>query len=119
MSRGERRRTGGNLSSRNNRTAGSRVSAWKQRVQRSLKSLLSRTSTRDTSRSNDEPNNARITTDHQSSNPEQDSALAEKLSLSNPHLADGDMKDVEENNITRPQQEQEELLAMDGADGEM
>ena len=119
MSRGERRRAGRNLSPRNNRTAGSRVSAWKQRVQRSLKSLLSRTSMRDTSRSNDEPNNTRITTDHQIGNPEQDSALAEKLSLSNPHLADGDMKDVEENNITRPQQEQEELLAMDGADGEM
>ena len=119
MSRGERRRTGGILSSRNNRTAGSRVLSWNQRVQRSLKSLLSRTSMRDTSRSNDEPNNTRITTDHQIGNPEQDSALAEKLSLSNPHLADGDMKDVEENNITRPQQEQEELLAMDGADGEM
>jgi hypothetical protein len=37
MSRGERRRTGRNLSSRNNRTAGSRVSAWKQRVQRYMK----------------------------------------------------------------------------------
>ena len=62
MSRGERRRTGGILSSRNNRTAGSRVLSWNQRVQRSLKSLLSRTrSTRDTSRSN-ESNNARTTT---------------------------------------------------------
>jgi hypothetical protein len=39
--------------------------------------------------------------------------------LSNPHLADGDMKDVEGNNTTRPQQEQQDFLAMDGADGEM
>ena len=42
-----------NLSSRNMHT-GSRVSAWKQRVQRFMKSLLLRTSTRDTSRSNEE-----------------------------------------------------------------
>jgi hypothetical protein len=53
MSRGERRRTGRILSSRNMHT-GSRVSAWKQRVQRFMKSLLLRTSTRDTSRSNEE-----------------------------------------------------------------
>jgi hypothetical protein len=103
MARGERRRTGRNLSSGNTRT-GSRVSAWIKRVQRFLKSLLLRTSTRDTSRSN-ESNNVRMNTNHQSSNPEQDNAPAEKLPLSNPHLADGDMKDVEGNNTMRPQQE--------------
>jgi hypothetical protein len=116
MSRGERRRAGRNLSSGNNRTAGSRVSAWKQRVQRLMKSLLLRTSTRDTSRSNDESNNARITTNHQSSNPEQDSDPAEKLPLSNPHLAD-DMKEAEGNN-TMPRPQQEEFLATDGDDEE-
>jgi len=100
MSRGERMRIERNLSSRNTRT-GSRVSAWKQRVQSFMKSLLLRTSTRDTSRSN-EANNARITTNHQSSNPEQNSAPAAKLPLSNSHLAYSDMKDVEGNNTTRP-----------------
>jgi hypothetical protein len=103
MARGERRRTGRNLSSGNTRT-GSRVSAWIKRVQRFLKSLLLRTSTRYTSKSN-ESNNVRMNTNHQSSNPEQDNAPAEKLPLSNPHLADGDMKDVEGNNTMRPQQE--------------
>jgi hypothetical protein len=63
MSRGEKRRTGINLSSGNIRT-GSSVSAWKQRVQRSLKSLLPRTSARDM-RSNE--SNARTTTNDQSS----------------------------------------------------
>ena len=63
MSRGERRRTGRNLSSGNIRT-GSRVSAWKQRVQRTLKSLLPRTNARDM-RSNE--SNARTTTNDQSS----------------------------------------------------
>ena len=69
-----------------------------------MKSLLLRTSTRYTSKSN-ESNNVRMNTNHQSSNPEQDNAPAEKLPLSNPHLADGDMKDVEGNNTMRPQQE--------------
>jgi len=113
MSRGERRRTCRNLSSRNTRT-GSRVSAWKQRVQRSMKSILLRRSTRDTSRSN-ESNNA----PRQSSNPEQDSAPAEKLPLSNPHLADHDMIEAEGNNTMRPQQQQEFLPADgDGGDDE-
>jgi hypothetical protein len=89
MSRGERRKTGRNLSSGNIRT-GSRVSAWKQRVQRFLKSLLLRTSTRDSSRNN-ESNNARPTTNHQSSsNTEQDSAPS-------------DMKEDVEYNSMRPQ----------------
>jgi hypothetical protein len=89
MSRGERRKTGRNLSSGNIRT-GSRVSAWKQRVQRFLKSLLLRTSTRDSSRNN-ESNNARTTTNHQSSsNTEQDSAPS-------------DMKEDVEYNSMRPQ----------------
>ena len=111
MSRGERRRrTGEHLSSGNARSGrtGSRVSWWKQRVQRFLKSLLLRTSTctRDTRRSNEESNNAHITTNHQSSNPEQDSAPSEKLPLSNPHLhddvADGMKEDVGDNSM-RPQ----------------
>jgi hypothetical protein len=112
MSRGERRRAGRNLSSVNTRT-GNRVSAWKQRVQRSLKSLLSRTrSTRDT-RSNQ--SNACTTNDQSSTNKKQFSAPAEKLTLSNPHLAD-DMKEAEGNNAMRPQQEG--LLATDGDDEE-
>jgi hypothetical protein len=110
MSRGERRKTGRNLSSGNTRTCTSRVSVWKQRVQRFLKSLLIRTSTRDTSRSN-ESNNASTTTNHQrSSNPEQDSAPSEKLMpLSNPHLHDDvadDMKEDVEDNSMRPQHQE-------------
>jgi hypothetical protein len=105
MSRGERRKTGRNLSSGNTRTV-SWVSAWKQRVQRSLKSLLSRTrSTRDT-RSN-ESNAACLTKNIQSN-------TAPKI---NPLLADGDTKDVEGNNTMRPQQ-QEEFLATNGDDEE-
>ena len=112
MSRGERRRAGRNLSSVNTRT-GNRVLAWKQRVQRSLKSLLSRTrSTRDT-RSNQ--SKACTTNDQSGTNKKQFSAPAEKLTLSNPHLAD-DMKEAEGNNAMRPQQE--ELLATDGDDEE-
>ena len=90
---------------------GSRVSWWKQRVQRFLKSLLLRTSTctRDTRRSNEESNNAHITTNHQSSNPEQDSAPSEKLPLSNPHLlddvADGMKEDVGDNSMRSQHQE--------------
>jgi hypothetical protein len=121
MSRGERRRrTRGNLSSRNNRSAGSRISEWSQRVQRFMKSILLRTSTRDTSRSNESNNAPHITTNHpQSSNPEQDSAPAEKLPLSNPHLADHDMIEAEGNNTMRPQQQQEFLPADgDGGDDE-
>ena len=57
-------------------------------------------------RSNEESNNAHITTNHQSSNPEQDSAPSEKLPLSNPHLhddvADGMKEDVGDNSM-RPQ----------------
>jgi hypothetical protein len=99
MSRGERRRTGRNLSSGNTRT-GSRVSAWKQRVHSFLKSLLSK-------------NN------QSSTNPKEVSAPpAEKLTSSNPHLFD-DTKDAEGNNNTiRPQEQQEELLAKDGDDEE-
>jgi len=112
MSRGERRKTGRNLSSGNTRT-GSRVSAWKQRVQRSLNSLLSRTrSTRDT-RSNQ--SNACTTNDQSSPNQKQLSAPAEILTSSNPHLAD-DMKNAEGIITTRPQQQ--DLLATDGDDEE-
>jgi len=79
-----------------------------------MKSILLRRSTRDTSRSN-ESNNA----PRQSSNPEQDSAPAEKLPLSNPHLADHDMIEAEGNNTMRPQQQQEFLPADgDGGDDE-
>ena len=112
MSRGEKRRTGINLSSGNIRT-GSSVSAWKQRVQMSLKSLLPRTSARDM-RSNE--SNARTTTNDQSStNPKQVTAPAEKLTSSNPHLAD-DTKEAEGNNAMRPHQQ--EFLATDGDDEE-
>ena len=77
MPRGERRRTGVNLSSRNTRTAVSRVSAWNQRVQRSLKSLLSRTRiTRDTR--SYESNAWTTKNDQSSTNPNQVSAPAEK-----------------------------------------
>ena len=77
MSRGERRRTERNLSSRNTRTAVSRVSAWNQRVQRSLKSLLSRTRiTRDTR--SYESNAWTTKNDQSSTNPNQVSAPAEK-----------------------------------------
>jgi hypothetical protein len=118
-SRGERRKTGRNLRSRNTR-AGSRLSAWKQRVRRSLKSFLSRTrsTTRRDTRSN-ESNAACLPKNVQSNTtPKQVSApAAEKLTSINPHLADGDMKDVEGNNTMRPQQ-QEEFLATDGDDEE-
>ena len=122
MSRGDRRKTGRNLSSGNTRT-GSRVSEWKQRVKISLNSLRSsRTrSTRDTTRSskNNESTNARTTKDDQSSDPEQSSGPAEKSSPSSLHLEDGDMKEAEENsnNAMIPQQ-QELLLATDGNDEE-
>jgi hypothetical protein len=118
MSRGERRRTGGNLSSRNNRTAGSRVSAWKQRVQRFLKSHLSRTRSAGDTRSNVAESNARTTKNDQSStNPRQVRAPgADKLTSSNPHLAN-DMKDAEGNDTMRPHQ-QEEFLATDGDEEE-
>ena len=77
MSRGERRRTERNLSSRNTRTAVRRVSAWNQRVQRSLKSLLSRTRiTRDTR--SYESNAWTTKNDQSSTNPNQVSAPAEK-----------------------------------------
>ena len=109
-SRGERRKTGRDSSSR----TGSRLSLM-PRVKRSLKSLLLRTSPCDT-RSNE--SNAHITTNNQSSNPRQVGAPADKLTSSNPHLAD-DIKEAEGNNATRPQQ-REEFLAMDGDDrGEM
>ena len=72
MPRGERRRTAGrNLSSGNSRTARSRVSSrvswWKQRVQRFTKPLLSRRSARDT-RSN-ESNVCTTHNDQSSTNP--------------------------------------------------
>ena len=107
MSRGERRRIDRNLSSRNTRT-GSWASLWMQRVQRSLNSFLPRTSA---------PDSTSMTTKDQSSNrPRQVRFTAEKLASSNPHLAD-DMKEAEENNAMRPQQE-EEFLPMDGDDDE-
>jgi hypothetical protein len=115
MSRGERRRTGRNLSSGNSTRTGSWAS-WKQRVQRSLNSLLSRTSSTRDMRSNQ--SNACTTENDQSSpNQKQGSAPAEKSTSSNPpHLAN-DMKNVEGNNeMLRPQQE--ELLATDGDDEE-
>ena len=116
MSRGERRRTGRNLSSGNMTRTGGSWASLKQRVQRSLNSLLSRTSsTRDT-RSNQ--SNACTTKNDQSSpNQKQGSAPAEKSASSNPpHLANG-MKAVDGNNVMlRPQQE--ELLATDGDDEE-
>jgi hypothetical protein len=59
--------------------------------------------------------NTRSTNHHQSSNPKQVIAPADKLISTNPHLVDGDMKDVEGNNTMRPQQ-QEEFLATDGDD---
>ena len=93
MSRGDRRRTGRNLSSGNTRTGTT------SRVLSSLKSRLSRTKgTRDTTRSNAE-SNAFTTNQHQSSDPEKDTiAPAEQLPLSNPHLHDvaDDMKEDEE-----------------------
>jgi hypothetical protein len=109
MSRGERR-TGRNLLGFRNIRTGGRVSAWKQRVQRSLKSLLLRKNTRDT-RSNE--SNAYTTKNDQSSNPRQVSASAEKLTSSptNLHLADDMKDDVEGNNTTRPSQQQEEFLS--------
>ena len=114
MSRGDRRRTGRNLSSRNTRT-GSRALLLTQRVQRSLKSLLLKTSTRDTRSKNE--SNAHITTNDHSSNPwQQVRDPAEKLTSSNPHLAD-DMKEAEGNNVMIPQQ-QEEFLVTDGDDEE-
>ena len=107
MSKGDRRRTDRNLSSRNTRT-GSWASLWMQRVQRSLNSFLPRTSA---------PDSTSMTTKDQSSNrPRQVRFTAEKLASSNPHLAD-DMKEAEENNAMRPQQE-EEFLPMDGDDDE-
>jgi len=117
MSRGERRRTGRNLSSGNTRTA-SRVSAWKQRVQRYFNSILSRPrSTRDTRRSNESNARTASKNDQSSTNQKQVSAPAEKLTSSNPHLADY-MKDAEGNNTIRPQEQQEELFATDGDDEE-
>jgi hypothetical protein len=114
MSRGERKRMGENLTSRNTRT-GNSVSLL-QRIQRSLKSLLLRTRITRESRSNE--SNAHITTNDQSSNPRQVRAPAEKLTLSIPHLADGgDMKEVEGNNAIKSQQ-QEEFLTADGDDEE-
>jgi len=113
MARGERRKTGRNLSSGNTTRTGSRVSTWMQRI---------RTITRDTTRSsknNESSTNARTTKNHQSSDPEQICGPAEKLTPSNPHLAaDGDMKEAEgnSNNAMRPQQE--EFLATDGDDEE-
>ena len=81
MSKGERRRTDRNLSSGNNRTG-----TITSRLLSSLKSLLPRTKLARVTRSNVESNIC-ITTNHQSSNPEQDtSAPAEKLTSSNPHL---------------------------------
>ena len=107
MSKGDRRRTDRNLSSRNTRT-GSWASLWMQRVQRSLNSFLPRTSA---------PDSTSMTTKDQSSNrPRQVRFTAEKLASSNPHLAD-DMKEAEENNAMRPQQE-EEFLPTDGDDDE-
>jgi hypothetical protein len=109
MSRGERRKTGRNLSSRNTRT-GSMVSL-PQSVQRFVKSLLLRTSTRDTRRSG-ESNNARTTTNYQSStNPKQDSDPSEKMApFSNPRLNDDvvadDMKEDVEDNRKRPQHQE-------------
>ncbi len=98
-SRGERRRTGRDLSSR----TGSRLSLM-QRVKRSLKSLLLRTSPCDT-RSNE--SNAHITTNNQSSNPRQVGAPADKLTSSNPHLPGvATMKEDEEDNRMRPQQQE-------------
>ena len=97
MSRGDRRRTGRNLSSRNTRTCTSRVSTWKQWVHRFW------------THSNDQS----------STNPKQvsDPPASDKLvPLSNPHLAD-DMKEAEGNN-TMPRPQQEEFLATDGDDEE-
>jgi hypothetical protein len=113
----ERRKeeNGGGLSSGNTRT-GSRVSVWMQRVQRFLKSLLSRTRSTGDTRSN-ESNICTTKNDQSSTNPKQVSAPAEKLTATNPHLADGDMKDMEGNNTMRPHQ-QEEFLATDGEDDE-
>jgi hypothetical protein len=80
-----------------------------------LKSLLSRTRITRESRSNE--SNVHITTNDQSSNPRQVRAPAEKLTLSNPHLVDGDMKETEGNNAMRPQK-QENFLTVDGDDEE-
>jgi hypothetical protein len=102
MSRGLRRRTGRNLSSRNTRTG-----TITSRLLSSLKSLLSRTKRTRVTRSNVE-SNACTTTNHQSSNPEQDtSAPTEKLTSSNPHLHGvATMKEDEEDNRMRPQQQE-------------
>jgi hypothetical protein len=104
MARGERRKTGRNLSSGNTTRTGSRVSTWMQRI---------RTITRDTTRSsknNESSTNARTT---------KISGPAEKLTPSNPHLADGDMKEAEENsNNAMILQQKQELLATDGDDEE-
>jgi hypothetical protein len=108
MSRGERRKTGRNLRSRNTRT-GSMVSL-PQSVQRFVKSILLRTSTRDTR--SGESNNARTTTNYQSStNPKQDSDPSEKMApFSNPRLNDDvvadDMKEDVEDNRKRPQHQE-------------
>ena len=116
MSRGERRRTGRNLSSESTRTF-SRVSAWKQRVHNFLKSLLSRTRRTRDMRSNESNAPTTSKNDQSSTNQKQVSAPAEKLTSSNPHLADY-MKDAEGNNTIRPQEQQEELFATDGDDEE-
>ena len=79
----------------------------------------SRTITRDTTRrSKNNESNARTAKNHQSSDPEQISGPPEKLTPSNLHLEDGDMKEAEgsSNNAMRPQQQ--ELLATDGDDEE-
>jgi hypothetical protein len=117
MSRGERRKTGRNLSSGNSTRTGGSWASWKQRVKKSLNSLvLSRTSSTRDMRSNQ--SNACTTKNDQSSpNQKQGIAPAEKSASSNPpHLANG-MKNVDGNNVMlRPQQE--ELLATDGDDEE-
>ena len=104
MSRGLRRRTGRNLSSGNTRTGTTITSS---RLLSSLKSLLSRTKRTRVTRSNVE-SNACTTTNRQSSNPEQDtSAPTEKLTSSNPHLHGvATMKEDEEDNRMRPQQQE-------------
>jgi hypothetical protein len=83
-----------------------------------LKSHLSRTRSAGDTRSNVAESNARTTKNDQSStNPRQVRAPgADKLTSSNPHLAN-DMKDAEGNDTMRPQQ-QEEFLATDGDEEE-
>jgi hypothetical protein len=127
MSKGEMRRMGGDLSSGNARTAGRNsmvlsslksVVSLPQRVQRSLKSLLLRTRSTGDTRSNVAESDACTTKNDQSStNPRQVRAPgADKLTSSNPHLAN-DMKDAEGNDTMRPHQ-QEEFLATDGDEEE-